>query len=74
MECMYLKSLRHLDGSTASDLKGHSCNFYTLECVYRSWGVTTEVKKKPFIDPEEAMCNLINCLQLCNPVAKLHCG
>lgn len=63
MECMYLKSLRHLDGSTASDLKGHSCNFYTSECVYRSWGVTTEVKKKPFIDPEEAMCNLINCLQ-----------
>ena len=29
---------------------------------------------KPLVAPEEAACNLINCLQWCYSVARLHCG
>ena len=31
-------------------------------------------EKSGFVAPEEAACNLINCLQWCHSVAMLHCG
>ena len=60
-------------------LKVNSANeFYTLKSVYRSWGSTSAyVEKsgiKPYVAPEEAACNLKNCLHWWQLMAMLHCG
>ena len=57
-------------------IKNFFKNVY-IKCVYGSWGVLLHMWKssiKPSVAPEEAACNLINSLQWCHSVAKLHCG
>lgn len=57
-------------------IKGQCHQFYTLKCIYWSWGSYCMWKKSsimPFGGPEEATSNLINCLQWCHSLTALHC-
>ena len=69
---MFSSSQQHLISEWP--LKGNSTNFTHSSVLGRTTACMKKSITKPFVTPEEAACNLINCLQWCCSVAKLHCG